>query len=255
MEQRMDLIAYRNKEIEKKRTDDLMALIPGDSRKTALDIGAWDGWFSLLLAERFERVTALDLEKPSIAHPKIQCVKGDATNLAFDNDEFDLVFCAEVLEHIPSNHLQKVCSELERVTKKYILIGVPFKQDIRVGRTKCHTCGKRNPSYGHINSFDEHRLKKLFPLCEVKKISFVGLNNKCTNLLSMLLLDLAGNPYGSYQDDEWCLHCGARLKRPLQRNILQKVLTRMAVYIQNIQQYFHRPQPNWIHILFEKRKV
>jgi 2-polyprenyl-3-methyl-5-hydroxy-6-metoxy-1,4-benzoquinol methylase len=57
---RMDLTVYRNKEIEKARTDDLMALVPNDCGMDCLDIGARDGWFSSLLAERFNRVTALD---------------------------------------------------------------------------------------------------------------------------------------------------------------------------------------------------
>jgi len=251
----MDLTDYRNKDIEKARTSDLMDSIPYDCRGVALDIGARDGWFSVLLAGKFDRVTAIDLEKPLIDHPRIQCVKGDATNLDFVNDAYDLVFCAEVLEHIPSKQLIKVCSELERVAKKYILIGVPFKQDIRLARTKCYTCGKRNPPWGHVNSFDEHLLKQLFSLCETQKMSFVGENKEYTNIFSVFLMDLAGNPYGTYHQEEPCIHCGAKLKKPPLRNILQKIFTRLAFYIKNIQQPFYSPHPNWIHILFEKRKT
>ena len=251
----MDLTAYRNKEIEKARTDDLMALLPDNCRGTALDIGARDGWFSSLLAEKFDKVTALDLEKPSIIHTRIHCVKGDATDLNFDSGEFDLVFCAEVLEHITSKHLQKACTEIKRVANRYILIGGPFKQDIRIGRTKCYTCGKRNPPWGHVNSFDELKLKNLFSLCDVKKISFVGENNECTNSFSVLLMDFAGNPYGTYHQEEPCVHCGGKLRKLPQRNILQKVATRAAFYSKNIQQRFRSPHPNWIHILFEKQRT
>ncbi len=251
----MDQTNYRNKKIEKARTSDLMDLIPDDCRGTVLDVGALDGWFSIILAERFDKVFALDLERPSIEHPRIQCVKGDATNLNFTSKEFDLVFCAEVLEHIPSKQLVKACSELERVAKEYILIGVPFKQEIRVGRTKCCTCGKRNPPWGHVNSFDENKLKQLFSLYEAKKISFIGENKDYTNALSVFLMDFAGNPYGTYYQGEFCIHCGSELKEPPQRNILQKILTRMAFYMKNIQKPFHNPHSNWIHILFEKRKA
>lgn len=251
----MDLKEYRNKDIEKIRTFDLMALIPDDWQETALDVGARDGWFSVLLAEKFNKVTALDIEKPVIDDPKIQCVKGDATNLDFDNEEYDLVFCAEVLEHIPSKQLKKACSELERVAKKYIIIGVPYKQDIRVGRTKCYTCGKRNPPWGHVNRFDEQKLKKLFPLCKAKKVSFVGWNKEHTNVLSTLLLDLAGNPYGTYDQEESCIHCRAKLIKRPSRNFFQKILTRIAIYLKKIQNIFYSPHPNWIHIIFEKPKV
>ena len=243
----------RNKEKEKARTNNLIALLPDDCGGAAIDIGARDGWFSSILVEKFDKVTALDLEKPSIRHPKIHCVKGNAINLEFANEAFDLVFCAEVLEHIPPKHLSKVCSELDRVAKKYILIGVPFNQDLRIGRTKCYTCGKRNPPWGHINIFNENKLKKLFPLREAKKISFVGENKAYTNVFSAFLMDLAGNPYGPYNQTEPCIYCGAKLKAPQHRNTLQKIFTRLSIYIEKIQQPFCDPHPNWIHILFKKR--
>jgi SAM-dependent methyltransferase len=248
----MCLADYRNRDIEKVRTYDLMKLIPNDCQGVALDVGARDGWFSVLLSEKFDKVTALDLQKPSIDHPRIECVEGDATNIDFISDSQDFVFCAEVLEHIPQEKLKKACSELERVARKYILIGVPYKQDIRIGRTNCYACGKKNPPWGHVNSFDTHRLKNLFPLCEVKKISFVGENKERTNKFSTFLMDLAGNPYGTYQQEEACIHCGAILKEPPPRNITQKIATKLAYYIKTIQSPFHRSHPNWIHILFEK---
>lgn len=220
----MDLTDYRNKDIEKDRTSDLMALIPGNCQGSSLDIGARDGWFSRLLSEKFDSVTALDLEKPLINLSRVQCVKGDVTNLDFADNVFDLVFCAEVLEHIPSKQLGKACSEIVRVAKKYIAIGVPYQQDIRIGRTKCYSCGKKNPPWGHMNSFDEHSLRQLFPLCTVQKISFVGENKEYTNALSVFLMDLAGNPYGTYHQEEPCVYCGAKLKRPSARNILQNFL-------------------------------
>ena len=249
----MDLTEYRNSDIEKLRSADLMSLLPENCRGTVLDIGARDGWYSFKLADRFDEVTALDIERPILEHPRILCMKGDAANLEFDDEKFDLVFCAEVLEHIPSKQLNQVCSELSRVAKKYILIGVPFKQDIRIGLMKCYTCGKSNPAWGHVNSFDENKLKQCFSLCDIKKISFVGENNECTNALSVFLFKLAGNPYGTYNQEEPCIYCGAKLKEPPQRNILQKIATKMAFCTRDIQQFFHRPHPNWIHILFAKR--
>ena len=59
----MDLTHYRGSAVERTRTDDLMRLISSKGQ-SALDVGARDGHFSELLAERFESVTALDLENP-----------------------------------------------------------------------------------------------------------------------------------------------------------------------------------------------
>jgi len=222
----MDLTSYRNKAAEKARSADLMKIIPNGCEGNVLDVGARDGWYSFLLADKFNKVIALDLQMPNIEHPKIQCVKGDASNLNFDDGAFELVFCTEVLEHIPPQNLIKVCSEIERVSSKYIVIGVPFKQDIRVARTKCYTCGKRNPPWGHVNSFDENKLFNLFPMCDVRKISFVGENKECTNALSAFLMDFSGNPYGTYHQEEPCIYCGAKMKKPpleiLCKNFQQK---------------------------------
>src|SRR6476660_211104 len=132
----MDLIKYRASPLEKLRTADLLNLVPPSGR-TALDIGARDGHFSVLLAQRFEKVIALDLTQPAIQHPRVDCVQGNAAQLNFPDKSIDFVFCAEVLEHIPSPVLPIVCQEIRRVAKQQILIGVPYKQDTRVGRTTC----------------------------------------------------------------------------------------------------------------------
>lgn len=244
---------YRESERERERTADLIRLLPAGGA-WALDVGARDGYFSLLLAERFRRVTALDLEQPTITHKRIHCKKGDITDLDFHSDSIDFVFCAEVLEHVPTQLLKKACSELSRVTANYILIGVPYKQDIRVGRTTCYTCGKKNPPWGHVSVFDEHRLRLLFPKFKIEKLSFVGIRNAATNGFSAFLMDLAGNPYGTYHQDEPCVHCGGKLKRPPERNFPQKIFTRLAFYARNIQKPFVTTHPNWIHILFKKTK-
>jgi ubiquinone/menaquinone biosynthesis C-methylase UbiE len=126
-----DLTDYRGTSAEQQRTADLVRLMPSAGRR-ALDIGARDGHFSLLMAERFDTVVALDLVTPSVSHPKVQCVKGNAAEMEFEDNSCDFVFCAEVLEHIPTDILRGVCLEIERVSGDLLLIGVPFKQDIRV---------------------------------------------------------------------------------------------------------------------------
>src|SRR6516162_4614312 len=98
----------RNSAREKQRIADLMRLLPS-SIDTVLDVGARDGFISILLAERFLKVTALDLEKPSIDHRRIHCVQGDVTGLDFQDATFDLVFCTEVLEHISTPLFVKAC--------------------------------------------------------------------------------------------------------------------------------------------------
>jgi len=247
----MDLTDYRNSAREQQRVADLMALLP-DGLRSALDIGARDGFLSRLLADRIGLVTALDLTLPQIDDSRIQCVKGDIAALEFPDGSFDLVFCAEVLEHIPPPILGQACRELMRVSKRWLIIGVPYRQDIRMGRTTCQSCGKSNPPWGHVNSFDERRLHELFADCAAVRTSWVGETREVTNALSSTLMALAGNPFGSYVQDEPCVHCGEPLGMPRPRSTLQRVATRLAVLAEAAQQPFIAPRGNWIHILFQK---
>ncbi len=228
-----------------------MNLIPKKG-KTALDVGARDGYLSVALTNYFDSVTALDLEKPSVIHRKVLPLKGDITSLEFRDNSFDLVLCSEVLEHISPSLVGQACFELGRVTKEFLIIGVPYKQDLRVGRVTCYTCGQANPRWGHVNTFNEQSLKELFLPMRSEKISFVGESKSVTNFLSVRLMDLAGNPYGNYSQEEGCIYCGAKLCELPQRNFSQKIYTRLAHYVNEIQQWFHSPHPNWVHILFRK---
>jgi hypothetical protein len=249
----MDLKDYRESRVEQERIQSLLSLIPGKSH-SALDVGARDGYVSVRLTEFFDAVTALDLEKPRIDHPAVACTEGDLRALPFADNSFDLVMCAEVLEHIPPQALGGACAELARVTSKHLVVGVPYKQDTRSGRTTCWSCGKTNPPWGHVNSFDETLLGSLFDGLTWERKAFVGVNRVRTNFLSAFLMDFAGNPYGTYSQDEACIHCGQKLKGPPPRNVLQKVSTKLAFMINDVQSYAIVPQANWIHVLFSKNR-
>jgi SAM-dependent methyltransferase len=246
-----DLTAYRQRPVERQRVDDLLAMVPPGVR-TVLDIGARDGHLSRLLANRGLQVTALDLEAPRIDDERIRCVAGDATALTYADGEFDLVLCAEVLEHIPSAVLARACGELQRVAAGWLVVGVPYRQDIRFGRTTCRQCGGGNPPWGHVNRFDERRLAELFGACRLQAQSLIGQAEMGTNALAAALMDAAGNPYGTYSQDEPCIHCGATLARPARRTLLQRVLTRVGTWARRAQVPFHRPHANWIHQLLAK---
>ncbi len=240
---------------EKARMDDLLMHMLPTGFSTALDVGTRFGHLSKRLADHFDCITALDLELPDIQHDKIVNAQGNVTCLKYPNDNFDVVYCEEVLEHLPQDILTQACAELSRVARHHLIIGVPYRQDIRFGQTTCFTCGKKNPPWGHINSFDENKLIKLFPDLRLEKATYIGESKDVTNFVSTLLMDLAGNPYGTYSQDEPCLHCGARLKSPPERNIFKKIFTRLALILRKSQLYFVKPFPRWIHVMLTKNEI
>lgn len=246
-----DLTAYRASQAEQARIDDLLALMPTSLSK-GLDIGARDGYVSKLMTEHCKHVTALDLSLSEITHDQIMCIQGNITKLNFTDDEFDLTLCAEVLEHISPNLLEQACQELTRVTKKWLIIGVPFNQDIRSGSTRCPSCGKTNPPWGHVNSFNENKLRKLFPQMTIEKINFIGTSNNRTNFISHALMEFAGHPFGTYHQNEECVHCGSIIEYTSQRTLSQKLATRVGFICNSIQNKFTSLQPAWIHLLLKK---
>jgi SAM-dependent methyltransferase len=246
----MNVAEYRSSSPEQARTADLIRLLPR-RRRSVLDVGARDGHFSRILTEYFTRVVALDLKKPSWEFPGIETVAGDATQLQFADNFFDCVFCAEVLEHIPN--LEKACSELVRVARNEVIVGVPYRQDTRIGQMTCPQCGKLSPPWGHVNTFDEEKLKRLFRGLRVDEISFVGSNGSATNALAAKLMTLGGNPWGPYDQEEGCVHCGAKLPPPQEpRPLFQKVCSAVALRLEHLQSRFTHEHGNWIHVRFVK---
>jgi hypothetical protein len=245
-----DFEVYRHSPAEIARTNDLLRILPR-GRKSVLDVGARDGHFSRLLTNYFESVVALDLKQPQIAYAGIITVAGDINKLNFPDGTFDCVFCAEVLEHIPS--VEIACFELMRVARYEVIVGVPFRQDLRIGRTTCPNCKRTSPPWGHVNAFTEERLAELFPGLRIAKKSFVGTNREKTNALSAFLMDLAGNPWGTYTQEEPCIHCGQQLTPPPQlRPLWSRIFSASALLINRLQTQFSKPSGNWIHLVLSK---
>jgi SAM-dependent methyltransferase len=250
----INLHAYRESESEQLRIGSLMSLTPERGEK-ALDLGARDGYLSLRLAERFDQVCAVDLVEPKVQHQRVQCVAADGRALPFPDSHFDFVLCAEVLEHIPKPGLSMVCAELVRVAQSGILIGVPYRQDLRIGQSTCKHCGVVNPLWGHVNSFDVPDVVNLFPNTNLAKVEYVGRTKELTSAVSVALMNYAGNPYGVYGQEEPCVSCGKMLVKLGDRSFSQKVATRVAVLFNEIQQVGRKPKANWVHLLFRKRDV
>lgn len=241
---------FRSGQRERERIADLLALIPASGDR-ALDAGAWDGHLAILLAARYQEVVALDLNPPDIHHPRIQPVQGDVTALPYPGDSFDLVLCTEVLEHVPPDRLPPAAAELTRVARRDVVIGVPYRQDLRLGRTTCAACGRRNPPWGHVNSFTTERVRDLFPNLRMTGSSLVGRQDNRTNALAASVTDLAGNPYGAYGHEQVCLSCGADLVRP-EIGPSRLVLATLGLALRKPSVWLYGQQPGWLHVRFVK---
>jgi SAM-dependent methyltransferase len=116
--------AHYHVEEQEARVESLIAMVPGH-RASLLDVGARDGFLSSIFVGHFPLTLALDLHRPP-ALPGVHRIRGDATHLPLPDASIDVVFCAEVLEHIVD--LQSACRELMRVARHEVVVGVPYRQ-------------------------------------------------------------------------------------------------------------------------------
>lgn len=90
------------------------------SPNNVLEIGVGNGTVSDYLKKLNINITTCDFDKS--LKPD---VVADVKNLPFKDSSFDLVLCAEVLEHLPLKDLASALKEIRRVTKKTTILSLP----------------------------------------------------------------------------------------------------------------------------------
>jgi SAM-dependent methyltransferase len=246
----MDLQAYRQSEPEQARTADLLRILPR-GRTSVLDVGARDWYHARLLTGYYGWVVALDLTPAPSEMRGVSGIVADALRLPFKDWSFDCVFCAEVLEHLKD--VKRACAEIARVSRYDVVVGVPYLQDLRLGRTTCRTCGGVNPPWGHVNTFDEHRLALLFPGWTAACTSLVWETREATTGLAAALMTAAGHPWGTYDQEQPCLHCGAKLVPPeTPAPVWSRICSRLPSDINRIQERLTKPRARWLHVVFSR---
>jgi len=118
--------------------------------RTLLDIGA--GPLAIIAVRDFNcRVTSIDISKKRLREAREDAVLegikgigfelGDATNLSYKNDKFDVVVSYAALHHIPLGKREKFVQEAYRVAKEKIIIG----EYTKVGFNLAHPNKEYNP--------------------------------------------------------------------------------------------------------------
>jgi len=93
------------------------------SGKDLLDLGCGFGGYSKAFLDASANVIGLDLS-PINTQDKIPMVSGDALILPFNDNSFDIVICASLIEHIPEPFL--LLKEIYRVLKSGGLLYLSF---------------------------------------------------------------------------------------------------------------------------------
>ncbi|RJS80712.1 SAM-dependent methyltransferase [Methanophagales archaeon] len=137
-------------------------------RNTILDVGAGSG----ALINLIPNAIGLDLVPK---HPRM--IKGDILDMPFGDEVFDTIFATEILEHLDDETLNKGLDEIYRVLHRggHLVITVPYNEDMKQNMVVCPKCGARFHRWGHMQVFDEKRMREMlerrgFEIAKIKRL-------------------------------------------------------------------------------------
>lgn len=135
-------------------------LLPGDVT-SVLDVGCGNGLLTNQFAPQTQ-VVGVDRAMAPLVHVLRPRTQGDILSLSFAGNSFDAVIATEVLEHIPHATYQQALDEMARVTRRYIIITVPYQENRAFTRAVCPACGCRFDPHYHMRSYYRNDLMALF---------------------------------------------------------------------------------------------
>ncbi len=137
-------------------------LIPAEV-KSIVDVGCGNGVFVNYISDKRSdlRVHALDRSSEALKYVKTDKTQGDLVSLPFPDNSFDCVSCLEVIEHLPIPMYNQALNELTRVSKKYVLISVPYQEVLEDSYTRCPSCKTIFNWELHLRNFNDESFKHL----------------------------------------------------------------------------------------------
>ena len=213
---------------EVERFERTLAAIPADAT-TGLEIGFYDLRLTTLFADKVDLVS-VDLPREVNRGHEYKLAFANLRALPFGDNAFDIIFCTEVLEHLTDDDLDKALRELQRVSRKYILVTVPYKQLVWNDMFKCSNCQSVSNSMGHLRYLDEESLLKLFKNASRETIDLIGNVEGYAPSWLYKLANRLGNAWSDCIFGE-CPNCG-QTKRAVNPNLLgwflQRVIWRLV---------------------------
>ena len=132
--------------------------------KSVLDVGCGPGWSVLEFMCRGYKSQGIEpsdyLFTQELRVPAGLGIvkKASITSIPHPADSFDLVFCTDVLEHIPEEEVPKAISELVRVSRKHIFCSICFHDAMCFPKLKLHCCVK--PREWWDEQFARYKVKR-----------------------------------------------------------------------------------------------
>lgn len=229
------------KQSEQVRIDSTLALIPDDVI-SVLDVGCGPG----KLMARINRpiVFGTDLGRVGLRRAVKPVVRSSITQLPFADHSVDLVLCAEVLEHLPPDLVPSACAELVRVAKRYVLITVPYHEELLESSSQCPSCHHVFHLHGHQQKMDVDKLVPHFPPGGTVTVQFAWKVRPWSSVL--LKLRTFGFGLWKYSTHTLCPACGHDRFDNHERKILYRVFSGINQLLRPF-----RSHPHWLLLRYE----
>jgi SAM-dependent methyltransferase len=145
------------------RIDETIALVPREAR-SLLDAGCGNGVFAnrLSRARPDLQVSAMDRSQAALAHVTTDKFAGDLVAIPRPDRSFDVVSCLQVLEHVMQPQYGTALAELARISRRWLLIGVPFREQLLRDFTRCPACQSHFNLNFHFRSYDTPTIDAMF---------------------------------------------------------------------------------------------
>ncbi len=149
-------------EANRKRIELTAKYIKNDVNSLA-DIGCGNGVFLHFVAKFFPSLDLLGIDRSATALKFVKAKKMEAgiDKIPLADKSVDCVSCLEVIEHLPVGVYECGLDEIARISKKYIIISVPYKEVLEHSHNKCPNCTSIFNYELHLRSFDEKAITKL----------------------------------------------------------------------------------------------
>ena len=165
-------IAYRNPEYYKTsagllQTHEVLATL---KFRSVLDVGCGPGYSLLRFLIAGKEVMGTEVCEYLYGTALIAFMNNDVVvpariqNLPFEAESYDLVYCTDVLEHIPEQDIEVSIRELVRVAKKYIYVSVSTVPAMFHPELGLHETVK--PKEWWYEFFNKYRLKDVESLAK-----------------------------------------------------------------------------------------
>lgn len=232
--------------------EDLIELVP-DSVTTILDAGCGNGTVTNQLVPRWD-VVGCDISEAAVKHVQAPAVVADLCAIPFADRHFDLTLSSDVIEHLPDAIYAQALSEIARVSSRYILVAVPYRELLKAAEITCPGCGVHYHAHLHQRSYTVADAVSLFaPAFTAIDVRFSGESWTFEDPdLVEVSRTLSGLDYPF--EDGVCPHCSMR-RGPVEQSSAALMVQRRFEALQAMQVaegIRNKPDSSEIIVLFER---